>query len=77
MENAWCIARSNESDKPEAYIQRWPQPGPKIQISSEGETDPLWSQREDEILCQNANKMIVVRVSLTGAFKAGKLLLRW
>jgi eukaryotic-like serine/threonine-protein kinase len=73
----WVAYCSNESGKPEAFVQRWPGPGPKIQISSEGGTDPLWSQKGDEIFYRNADKMVVVPVSLAGGLKAGKPRLLW
>jgi serine/threonine-protein kinase len=73
----WVAYCSNESGKAEAFVQRWPGPGPKIQISSEGGTDPLWSQKGDEIFYRNGDKMMVVPVSLAGGFKAGKPRLLW
>jgi hypothetical protein len=68
---------SNESGKPEAYVQRWRGAGPNIQIFSEGGSDSLWSQKGDEVFYRNADKMMVVPVSLAGGFKAGKPRLLW
>lgn len=73
----WVAYCSNESGKPEVFMQPWPEPGPKIQLSSEGGTDPLWTRRGDEIFCRNGDKMMVVPVSLAGGFRAGKPRLLW
>jgi eukaryotic-like serine/threonine-protein kinase len=68
----WVVYCSNESGKPEVFVRPWPGPGPKIQISSEGGTDPLWTRKGDEIFYRNADKMMVVAVSLAAGFQAGK-----
>ena len=73
----WVAYCSNESGKPEVFVRPWPGPGPKIQISSEGGTDPLWTRKGDEIFYRNADKMMVVAVSLAGGFQAGKPRLLW
>jgi eukaryotic-like serine/threonine-protein kinase len=38
----WIVYCSLESGRPEIYVQPWSGPGPKIQLSSEGGTDPIW-----------------------------------
>lgn len=73
----WVAYCSNESGKAEVYVQRWPGPGPKIQLSSEGGTDPLWNRGGHEIFYRNADKMMVVPVSIAGGFQAGKPSLMW
>jgi len=73
----WVAYCSSESGKPEVFVQPWPGPGPKIQISSEGGTDPLWTRKGDEIFYRDADKMMVVPVSLAGGFKPGKPRLLW
>ena len=35
----WVAYCSDESGKPEVYVQSWPGPGPKIEISADGGTD--------------------------------------
>jgi Tol biopolymer transport system component len=66
-----------ESGKAEIYVQPWPGPGPKIQISSEGGTDPLWRRDGKEIFYRNASKMMAVPVSIQPAFQAGRPHLLW
>ena len=43
----WVAYCSTESGRVEVYIQ--PGPGPKIQISSEGGTDPVWRRDGKEL----------------------------
>jgi Tol biopolymer transport system component len=73
----WVVYCSNESGRPEVFAQPWPGPGPKIQISSEGGMDPLWTRKGDEIFYRNADKMMVVPVSLAGSLQAGRPRLLW
>jgi hypothetical protein len=59
------------------YVQPWPGPGPKIQISSEGGDDPIWSRDGKELFYRSGDKMMVVAVSLAGGFRAGKPRVLW
>lgn len=52
-------------------LSRWPGPGPKIQISSEGGTDPMWSPDGKELFYRNDDRMMAVPVSTVPTFKAG------
>ena len=72
----WVVYCSMESQRAEVYVQAWPT-GPKIQISSEGGTDPIWSRDGREIFYRNGDRMMVVEVSVTGGFRAGKPRLLW
>jgi dipeptidyl aminopeptidase/acylaminoacyl peptidase len=73
----WVVYCSNESGKPEVFAQPWPGPGPKIQISSGGGTDPLWTRKGDEIFYRDGDKMVIVPVSLAGGFQAGRPRVLW
>jgi len=57
-------------------VQAWPE-GPKIQVSSEGGADPIWSRDGKELFYRNGDKMMVVPVSLAGGFQPGKPRLLW
>jgi Tol biopolymer transport system component len=39
----WLAYASDESDRHEIYVQPLPGPGPRLQVSIEGGTEPLWS----------------------------------
>jgi serine/threonine-protein kinase len=73
----WVAYCSNESGRPEVFVRPWPGPGPKIQVSSEGGVDPIWSHDGTELYYRSGDKMMVVHVSLAGAFRAGKPVLLW
>jgi hypothetical protein len=73
----WVTYCSNESGRPEAYIQPWPGPGPKIQISADGGLDPLWSHKGDEIFYRDGDKMMVVPVSMSNGVRPGRPRLLW
>ena len=58
----WVAYGSNDTGRSEACVEPWPGPSGKIQISSEGGTDPLWSHLGNEIFYRNGDKMMVVPV---------------
>jgi serine/threonine-protein kinase len=73
----WILYCSTESGKAEVYVQAWPGPGAKIQISSEGGLDAVWRRDGKEIFYRNGNKMMAVAVTLGGSFRAGKPVVLW
>lgn len=73
----WIAYASNESGRNEIYVQAYPGPGAKIQISTEGGTDAVWRARGGELYYRNGDKMMVVEVSTAGAFRASRPRLLW
>jgi len=73
----WVAYCTNESGRAEVFVQPWPGPGPKIQISSEGGDDPIWTRDGKELFYRNGDKMMVVAVSLAGGFRAAKPRVLW
>ena len=73
----WVVYCSMESGKAEIYVQPWPGPGPKIQISSEGGMDPVWRPGGKEIFYRSGTKMMAVAVSTQLSFQAGRPQLLW
>lgn len=67
----------DEQGRPEIYVRSWPGPGPKIQISSEGGIDPVWSRDSHEVFYRSESKMMVVSVSTAPTFSAGKPHVLW
>jgi Tol biopolymer transport system component len=67
----WLAYCSNESKKPQVYVQAFPGPGPKIQVSSDGGTDPVWKRTGGELYFRNGDKMMAVAISSTPTFTAG------
>jgi serine/threonine-protein kinase len=68
----WLAYCSNESGKPQVYVQAFPGPGAKIQISNDGGTDPVWKRSGGELYYRNGDSMMAVAVSTSPSFNAGR-----
>jgi len=68
----WLAYCSNESGKPQVYVQAFPGPGAKIQVSSEGGTDPVWRRTGGELFYRNGDDMMAVSVSFGSSVTAGR-----
>lgn len=66
----WVAYSSDESGKPEVYVQAFPGPGLKVQISNDGGIDPVWRRSGGELFYRSRNKMMVVAVVTSPQFKA-------
>jgi Tol biopolymer transport system component len=62
---------SNESGRPEIYVQPYPGPGGKWQISTEGGTEPVWNPNGRDLFYRNGDKMMAVDVSTQPSFSPG------
>jgi Tol biopolymer transport system component len=58
-DGGWVVYQSNEIGRPEIYAQPFPGPGGRIQVSSDGGTDPVWA-RNGEIFYLHDNELRVV-----------------
>jgi len=76
----WIAYASNESDQNEVYVQPYPGPGPRQQVSVGGGTAPAWSRDGKELFYTTAQsiggqavptKMMAVAVKLAPTFDAG------
>jgi serine/threonine-protein kinase len=67
----WIAYCSNESGKAQVYVQAFPGPGSKVQVSNDGGTDPVWKKNGGELYFRNGDKMMVVAVSTAPTFTAG------
>ena len=67
----WLAYVSNESGRDEVYVQPFPGPGGKWQISVSGGTEPVWSHAGSEIFYRKGDKMMAVGVAYGGSFSAG------
>jgi serine/threonine protein kinase/Tol biopolymer transport system component len=68
----WLVYASDESGRYEIYVQPYPGPGGKWQISTEGGTEPLWNRNGKELFYRSGDKMMVVDVSTERSFSVGK-----
>jgi Tol biopolymer transport system component len=68
----WLAYQSNQSGRPEVYVQSFPEPGRKWQISTEGGTEPAWSPNgRDLYYVSRDQKLMKVEVKTGAGFDAG------
>jgi Tol biopolymer transport system component len=65
----WLAYGSDESGRYEVYVQPYPGPGGKWQISTEGGTEPVWA-RNGELFYRNGDKMMAVATNTKTNFSA-------
>jgi eukaryotic-like serine/threonine-protein kinase len=68
----WLAYVSNESGRYEIYVQPYPGPGGKWQISTEGGTEPAWNPNGQELFYRSGVKMMAVDIVSQPNFAAGK-----
>ena len=66
---------SDESGREEIYVQPYPGPGGKSQISTDGGTEPVWNPNGRELFYRNGNKMMAVDIATQPVFAAGRPIL--
>lgn len=68
----WLAYVSDESGRPEIYVQPYPGPGGKWQISVDGGIEPAWNPNGRELFYRSGNRMMAVQVALQPTFSAGR-----
>jgi serine/threonine protein kinase/Tol biopolymer transport system component len=68
----WLAYISDESGRFEIYVQPYPGPGGKWQISTEGGTEPLWNPNGRELFYRSGDKIMAVEIITQPNFSAGK-----
>jgi serine/threonine-protein kinase len=68
----WLAYVSDESGRPEVYVQPFPGPGGKRQVSIDGGTEPMWNPNGGELFYRLGRKFIAVPIALQPTFSAGK-----
>jgi Tol biopolymer transport system component len=68
----WLAYISDESGRYEIYVQPYPGPGGKWQISTEGGTEPVWNPNGRELFYRSGDKMMAVDIATQQGFSAGK-----
>jgi Tol biopolymer transport system component len=68
----WLAYISNESGRWEIYVQSYPGPGGKWQISTEGGTEPVWNRNGRELFYRSGGKMMAVDIVSQPGFSGGK-----
>jgi len=68
-----CMAYiSDESGRFEVYVQPYPGPGGKWQISTEGGVEPVWARNGRELFYRNGDQMMAVEITTDPIFSAGR-----
>jgi Tol biopolymer transport system component len=63
---------SDESGQFEIYVQPYPGPGGKWQISTDGGAEPVWNPNGRELFYRSGDKMMAVGIATQPSFVAGK-----
>lgn len=67
----WLAYMSDESGRYEIYVQPYPGPGGKWQISTEGGSEPVWNRNGGELFYRCGDKLMAVDISTQHGFAAG------
>jgi eukaryotic-like serine/threonine-protein kinase len=67
----WLAYVSDESGRSEVYVQSFPGPGAKRQISTEGGTEPAWNPNGKELFYRSGDAMMAVDVATKPTFVLG------
>jgi eukaryotic-like serine/threonine-protein kinase len=70
-DSRWLAYVSDESGRNEVYVQPYPGPGGKWQISTEGGTEPVWNRNGRELFYRSGDKMMAVNIATQSGFTAG------
>jgi eukaryotic-like serine/threonine-protein kinase len=68
----WLAYISDESGRFEIYVQPYPAPGGKSQISTDGGTEPVWNPNGRELFYRSVGKMMAVEITAQPSFSVGK-----
>jgi dipeptidyl aminopeptidase/acylaminoacyl peptidase len=65
----WVAFSSDESGRDEVYVRPFPGPGGRIQVSTDGGTEPAWSPDGSELFYRTGDRFEVVSVQLGESFR--------
>jgi Tol biopolymer transport system component len=68
----WLSYASDETGRQEIYVQPYPGPGGKWQISTEGGREAVWNRNGRELFYRIGDKMMVVDIATQPNFTPGK-----
>ena len=58
----WVAYSSDESGASEVYVRSFPGPGGKLQVSTDGGSEPVWSRNGQELYYRSGDKMQSIRL---------------
>jgi Tol biopolymer transport system component len=59
----WVAYWSDETGRSEVYVRSFPDPSSRVQVSSEGGSQPVWSRDGKRLFYQNAGGMFVAEIA--------------
>jgi serine/threonine-protein kinase len=65
----WVAYSSDESGRDEVYVRPFPGPGGRIQVSTDGGTEPAWSPDGGELFYRSADRIDAVSVQTGDVFR--------
>jgi Tol biopolymer transport system component len=68
----WLGYMSTESGRHEVYVQRFPGPGEKVQVSTDGGIYPVWSRDGRRLIYESSDTLWAVDVLSSPTFRVGK-----
>jgi dipeptidyl aminopeptidase/acylaminoacyl peptidase len=68
----WIAYSSNDSGRFEIYARPFPGPGGKVQVSTEGGTEAVWSRDGSELFYRNGGRMMSVPVRVGAELRVGR-----
>lgn len=63
----WITFQSNQSGKAEVYVQDYPGGSNRVQISTEGGSEPVWAKNGKELFYRAGKKLMAVSMGAGGA----------
>jgi len=67
----WIAYQALVSERYEIFVQPFPGPGPRQQISTGGAQSPLWSRDGSELFFTTSDELMAVDVTTAPVFSAG------
>ncbi|MDE3128875.1 MAG: PD40 domain-containing protein, partial [Gemmatimonadota bacterium] len=64
----WLAYQTDQSGTMQVVVQEFPGPGPRIPISTDGGTEPVWSRDGRRLFYRGSGQFVVVTVSTTPSF---------
>jgi Tol biopolymer transport system component len=65
----WIAYASNETGRPEVYVEAFPGPGERYQISADGGEEPVWARGSGEIFYRRGEEIRAVRTRTSPRFE--------
>jgi Tol biopolymer transport system component len=70
-DGGWLAYESYESGRCEVYVQRYPGPGGRVQVSTDGGEGPVWAAGGRELFYRNGDKLMAVPIETNPSLEVG------